>query len=40
MARKDAAQGLNRPAIKYPIAIFGDEDQVDMHCEYTVSTVG
>jgi len=26
-------------AIEHPIAIFSDEDQMDVHCENTVSTV-
>jgi hypothetical protein len=26
-------------AIEHPIAVFSDEDQMDVHCEHTVSTV-
>jgi hypothetical protein len=26
-------------AIEHPIAVFRDEDQMDVHCEDTVSTV-
>jgi hypothetical protein len=26
-------------AIEHPIAVFRDEDQMDVHCKHTVSTV-
>lgn len=33
------SKAFNSPAIEHPIAVFGDEDQMDVHCENTVSTV-
>ena len=32
-------QFLNRLAVEHTAAVFGDEDQMDMHCKDAVSTV-
>ncbi len=36
---KCRSKAFNGLAIEHPIAIFSDEDQMDVHCENTVSTV-
>ena len=36
---KYPSKACNGLAIEHPIAIFSDEDQMDVHCENTVSTV-
>ncbi len=33
------SKAFNGLAIEHPIAIFSDEDQMDVHCENTMSTV-
>jgi hypothetical protein len=33
------SKAFNGFAIEHPIAVFSDEDQMDVHCEDTVSTV-
>src|SRR6266436_5505930 len=36
---EDMPQFLNRLAVEHTAAVFGDEDQMDMHCKDAVSTV-
>ena len=33
------SKACHRFAIEHPIAVFRDEDQMDVHCEAAVSTV-
>ena len=33
------SKAFNGLAIEHSIAVFSDEDQMDVHCEHTVSTV-
>src|SRR2546428_1977234 len=36
---EDMWEFLNRLAVEHTAAVFGDEDQMDMHCKDAVSTV-